>query len=160
MNLQVSIMTLEKEIKQNKPFASIKEKTMVNIMFTHSWLSERMRNFFDPFDITPKQYNILRILKGADGPLSTSVIRDRMIDKMSDTTRLIDRMIKRGWVKKNTCPEDKRLVDIVITDLGLAKLEEIENDPSKKVDILNSLSEEEALQLSSLLDKLRDYKDS
>ena len=83
-----------------------------------------------------------------------------MIDKMSDTTRLIDRMIKRGWVKKNTCPEDKRLVDIVITDLGLAKLEEIENNPTEKVDILKSLSEEETLQLSNLLDKLRDYKDS
>lgn len=152
-------MTLEKEIKQKKPFANIEEKTLVNLMYTHGWLVEQMRNHFDRFDITLKQYNILRILRGAQGPLTTSTIRERMIDKMSDTTRLINRMIKKEWVDKRTCSVDRRLVDIYITDTGLNKLEEIENDPHKMTHIFDSMTTEETNQLSGLLDKLRNYKD-
>lgn len=152
-------MTLEKEIKQNKPFGSIEERALVNLMFTNGWLVEQMRNHFDPFDITLKQYNILRILRGAQGPLTTSIIRDRMIDKMSDTTRLINRMIKKQWVDKKICSMDRRLVDIYITDEGLSKLEEIENDPQRMVHIFDTLSTEETKQLSSLLDKLRNYQE-
>lgn len=153
-------MTLEKEIKQNKPFTSIQEKTMVNLMYTHGWLIEQMRKYFDPFDITLKQYNILRILRGANEPLTTSVIRDRMIDKMSDTTRLIDRMIKKGWVLKRTCADDRRLVDIEITEEGLNKLMEIDQHDTKVTEILQWLTGEEAEQLTYLLDKMRHYQEN
>lgn len=151
-------MTLEKEIKQKKPFNSIYEKTMVNLMYSHGWLIEQMRLFFNPFDITLKQYNILRILRGAEGPLTTSIIRDRMIDKMSDTTRLIDRMIKKNWVIKRICTEDRRLVDVEITDEGLAKLTEIEQNETKITEVLRYLSAEEAVVLSKLLDKMRHFE--
>lgn len=153
-------MTLEKEIKQKKPFNSIYEKTMVNLMYSHGWLIEQMRLFFNPFDITLKQYNILRILRGAEGPLTTSIIRDRMIDKMSDTTRLIDRMIKKNWVIKRICTEDRRLVDVEITDEGLAKLTEIEQNETKITEVLRYLSAEEAVVLSKLLDKMRHFEEA
>lgn len=127
-------------------------------MYSHGWLIEQMRLFFNPFDITLKQYNILRILRGAEGPLTTSIIRDRMIDKMSDTTRLIDRMIKKNWVIKRICTEDRRLVDVEITDEGLAKLTEIEQNETKITEVLRYLSAEEAVVLSKLLDKMRHFE--
>lgn len=129
-------------------------------MYSHGWLIEQMRLFFNPFDITLKQYNILRILRGAEGPLTTSIIRDRMIDKMSDTTRLIDRMIKKNWVIKRICTEDRRLVDVEITDEGLAKLTEIEQNETKITEVLRYLSAEEAVVLSKLLDKMRHFEEA
>ena len=124
-------------------------------MYTHGWIIERMRVFFKTYGITNKQYNILRILKGADEPLSTSQIRHRMLDKMSDTTRLIDRMITKGWVKKSVSEIDRRLVDIMITDEGLDLLDQIRGIEVKAEEIFSNLSEEEIQKLSHLLDKVR-----
>ena len=155
MAIQTHSTRIEDEIKQKRSFSSIQEKAIVNIMYTHGWIIERMRLFFKNYGITLKQYNILRILKGAEGPLSTSQIRHRMLDKMSDTTRLIDRLITKGWVQKSVSESDRRLVDIMITEEGLALLEDISGIDVKTEEILSSLSEQEVQQLSDLLDKVR-----
>lgn len=144
-----------KEIKQGKPFATEKEKVIANLQFTSSWIKENLHAYFKPFGITIKQYNILRILKGATSPLSTSEIRARMLDKMSDTTRLIDRMIKKNWVEKKISPLDKRLVDISITYEGEQLLSRIHNHTIPIYSFINSISEEQAKSLNEMLDQLR-----
>ena len=153
--MSMRIVPIEDEIKQKRSFTSLHEKTLVNIMYTHGWVIERMRLFFKNYGITIKQYNILRILKGADEPLSTSQIRLRMLDKMSDTTRLIDRMVTKGWVKKSVSKTDRRLVDIMISDEGLDLLDEIKGIESQAEEIFGNLSIEEVQKLSDLLDKVR-----
>ncbi len=153
--MSMRIVPIEDEIRQKRSFTSLHEKALVNIMYTHGWVIERMRLFFKSYGITIKQYNILRILKGADEPLSTSQIRLRMLDKMSDTTRLIDRMVTKGWVKKSVSKTDRRLVDIMITDKGLDLLDEIKGIESQAEEIFGNLSIEEVQKLSDLLDKVR-----
>ncbi len=150
-----TFITLEEEIKQKRSFKNVHEKSLVNLLYTHNWVMEQMRQFFGRYGLTLKQYNILRILRGAKGPLSTSQIRDRMLDKMSDTTRLIDRMVKKGWVEKNVCAHDRRLVDIVITDDGLSLLDLIQDMGQQSEDIFKNLDISEVEQLSYLLDKMR-----
>ena len=107
-------------------------------------------------DLTKQQFNVLRILRGSyPEPLSTLQIRERMLDKMSDTSRIVDRLVKKEFVNKQTCPNDKRLVDVIITEAGLKKLEALDEKEFIIEDSLQNLSEEEADTLSSLLDKLR-----
>ncbi len=146
-------MGIEEDIKQKRPFGSEVEKALVNVVFTNGWINEKRKNHYKPFGITPKQYNILRILGGADQPLTTSVIRRRMIDKMSDTTRLIDRLIIKEVVSKKVKKEDKRLVDISITEKGLQLLSEIK--ATRFQETASGLNENEAAKLNELLDKLR-----
>lgn len=149
------VQSIEEAIGQKKAFEQIEEKALVNIIYTQGWIREQLRQYFSQYDITLKQYNILRILRGANEPLTTSQIRDRMVDKMSDTTRLIDRMIKKGWVEKKTCPYDKRLVDIKIIDAGLDLLEAIKGLDQKAKDLFGVLDVKELEQLNYLLDKVR-----
>ncbi len=148
-------MKIEEAIKQKTPFKTPQQRLMVNLLFTNNWLQGEMKNFLKEFDITIQQYNILRILRGANKPISTSIIRKRMIDKMSDTTRLISRLQKKSWVTKVTCTKDKRLVDILITQAGLALLQKIDLKTSSIDNLLNQLSEKEINELNILLDKLR-----
>jgi len=148
-------MKIEEAINQKKPFTSVQQRLMVNLLFTNNWLQGEMKAFLKESDVTIQQYNILRILRGAQKPISTSIIRNRMIDKMSDTTRLINRLQKKSWVTKVTCPKDKRLVDIQITQAGLALLERIDQKSSRIDTLLNHLTEEESNKLNTLLDKLR-----
>ncbi len=148
-------MNIEKAIKQSSPFASEFEKLSVNLMFTHAWLKKKLSLFFRTYGLTTKQYNILRILKGADKPVSTSFIRDRMLERMSDTTRIIDRMQKKLLVDKKICSMDMRLIDITIADKGYKLLESI-NLHSQFLDkIFTDLDENEARKLNQLLDKSR-----
>lgn len=153
-------MPLEKDIYQTKSFPNPHVKAMVNLLYTYRWLSELLRNYFNNFGITNKQYNVLRILKGAKKPLSTSEIRIRMIDKMSDTTRIINRMVKKNLVIKTVSESDRRLVDIRISELGLTLLEQIDQHHVQLSDHFNGLTEEEAILLNQLLDKLRDDFDT
>src|SRR3989337_4103099 len=107
-------MGIEKEIHQGK-FSSSGQKAMLNILFTYGWLTEKVKNILAPEDITPQQYKIIRILRGsAPQPLSTLQIRERMLDRMSDTSRIVDRLVGKGLVKKSTFPNNKRLVDVLI----------------------------------------------
>ncbi len=108
-------MGIEKEI-QTQNFRNEYQKVGVNIIFTANWFTERFKQILDDYDITNQQFNILRILRGSKRPLSTLQIRDRMLDKMSDTSRIVDRLVKKELVEKAICEADKRLVDIRITD--------------------------------------------
>jgi len=147
-------MSIEKDISQRK-FNSEFQKAMVNLMYTHNWMMERVKLFFDKTDLTPQQFNILRILRGAGQPLSTLQIRQRMLDKMSDTSRIVDRLIKKGLTKKVVCKSDRRLVDVTISEKGLKLLEKLDEMQPDLDAIIQSLDESEAMQLNVLLDKIR-----
>ncbi len=146
-------MSLEKDINQNK-FRNEYQKATLNIIFTSNWLQQQVKVLLEPADITPQQFNILRILRG-QSPLSTLQIRERMLDKMSDTSRLVERLIKKELLEKKSCKVDKRLVDVTITQKGLALLASLDTDTEGLDNMLSHLSQEESTQLNSLLDKIR-----
>src|SRR5580700_8420276 len=98
----MACMSLENEINQRK-FRNEYQRSAINIVYTYNWITEKMNRIFDESEITPQQFNILRILRGAGEPLSTLQIRQRMLDRMSDTSRIVDRLVKKGIVKKNIC---------------------------------------------------------
>ena len=147
-------MSIEKEIQQPK-FRNEYHKTVVNLIFTYNWVTEKTKQFFDKGDITSQQYNILRILRGAGKPLSTLQIRQRMLDKMSDTSRIVDRLVKKELVQKVICKTDRRLVDVTITDAGMQLLERLDSYNEQMDLMLGNLNEEEAKMLNQLLDKIR-----
>jgi DNA-binding MarR family transcriptional regulator len=148
-------MGIEKDIQQYQ-FRNDFQRAEVNIIFTCNWLNERIKQILVEADITQQQYNILRILRGSKQPLSTLQIRDRMLDKMSDTSRIVDRLIKKELVDKTICATDKRLVDISISEKGLNLLQQLDIRNSDIDNLLQNLTQEEAIQLSGLLDKIRD----
>jgi DNA-binding MarR family transcriptional regulator len=150
-------MGIENDINQSK-FRNDYQKAMINMIYTSNWMNERMKDFFDKEDITPQQFNILRILRGAGKPISTLQIRQSMLDKMSDTSRIVDRLVVKDFVKKNTCDSDKRLVDVSITSKGKKLLEKMDKSESDMEAILGNLSEADAKMLNKLLDKIRTNK--
>lgn len=150
-------MGIDKDIRQSN-FRNVYNKAMVNILFTNNWLLEKIKSFVKSEDITPQQYNILRILRGADLPLSTLQIRERMLDKMSDTSRIVDRLIAKGLVKKEISTKDRRLVEITITEQGKELLAKLDAREEELDNILSNLTDEEAEMLSRLLDKLRNHQ--
>ena len=147
-------MTLEKDINQHV-FRTEYQKSAINLIYTFNWINERLNKQFEPFDITQQQFNILRILRGAGKALSTLQIRQRMLDKMSDTSRIVDRLVKKGLVKKTICREDRRLVDVLLTDKGKKLLLEMDGLNDEMDAIFKFISEGEARQLNFLLDKIR-----
>ncbi|HVU55093.1 MAG TPA: MarR family transcriptional regulator [Puia sp.] len=151
-------MALENEINQRK-FRNEYQKSAINLIYTYNWITEKITKIFDEWDITTQQFNILRILRGAGQPLSTLQIRQRMLDKMSDTSRIVDRLVKKGLVKKGICKMDRRLVDVIITDKGKKLLEKIDQYSDQLDGIMMNLSEEDAKTLNELLDKIRNVKD-
>ncbi len=148
-------MGIEQDIQQTH-FRNNFQKAAINLLYTSGWLRDQMKVVFDREDITAQQFNILRILRGSfPTPLSTLQIRDRMLEKMSDTSRLVDRLVAKGLVKKITAETDRRLVDILITEKGKKLLSRIDAQQAAMDAILNNLTEKEAEQLSELLDKMR-----
>ena len=145
-------MGIEKDIQQ-KSFRNGHQKAIVNIIFSASWLNEQIKNFLLEEDITPQQYNILRILKGSNKPISTLQIREQMLDKMSDTSRIVDRLLLKGLVEKKISLTDKRLVDVNIAKKGLALIERLDCKNDSLDGIINQLNNEEAVLLNNLLDK-------
>ena len=149
-------MSIEKDIKQAR-FRNPHQKAAINIIYTLSWMRDRTKAIFDAEDITPQQFNILRILRGSfPQPLSTLQIRERMLEKMSDTSRIVDRLINKGLVKKLTCKSDRSLVDVIISDKGKKLLERLDTRQDEIDGVLGKLSENDANILSDLLDKIRD----
>ena len=149
-------MGIEKDIQQAS-FRNVHQKAAINLIYTVGWLRDKMKQFFEQEDITAQQFNILRILRGSfPEPLSTLQIRERMLEKMSDTSRIVDRLIAKGLVKKVTCKKDRRLVDVIITDKGKKLLEKLDSSQDEMDAIMGNLSEEDANILSKLLDKMRD----
>jgi DNA-binding MarR family transcriptional regulator len=150
-------MGIEEDILQQH-FRSPQQKGLINILFTYNWLNEKIRTILAHGNITGQQYNILRILKGAKKPLSTLQIRQRLLDKASDTSRIVDRLVIKELVTKTTCPMDKRLVDVAITDKGLALLDQLSYYNDEMDNLLGNLTEEELNTLNFLLDKIRQKK--
>ena len=148
-------MTIEEEIKQAS-FRNPYHKAAINLFYTVSWMRDQTKAIFDAEDITMQQYNILRILRGSfPTPLSTLQIRERMVEKMSDTSRIVDRLIAKGLVKKLTCKNDRRLVDVIITDKGKKLLERLDAKQMEIDSVMKNLSEKDANLLSDMLDKIR-----
>jgi DNA-binding MarR family transcriptional regulator len=140
-----------KDIKSK--FANDKIKATLNILYTANWLNSKQVTFFKPFGISPQQFNILRILKGAGNPLKVQTIKDRMVERSPNATRLMDKLCAKQLIERIPCPEDRRVVHIDITKDGLKLLDQISKN--LKLDLLKNLSEKEARQLSDLLDKIR-----
>lgn len=147
-------MSIEEDIQQSK-FRNEHQKLLVNILFTCNKLNEQVKGFLDDYEVTSQQFNILRILRGAGAAMSTLQIRSRMLDRMSDTSRIVDRMVIKQLVKKSVCPADKRLVDVMITPKGLKLLSKIDESVDK-IDLITAvLSDAEAAEMNRMLDKLR-----
>ena len=147
-------MKIEEEIKQEK-FSSQHQKAVINLIYTANWLTNRQQDFFKPYNITGQQFNILRILKGQHPKtISATEIKSRMLDKNSDVSRLLDRLVAKNLIIKKACPNDRRAADVSITEEGLTLLKAIDKQQAEMDHIL-SLTEAEANQLSDLLDKSR-----
>jgi DNA-binding MarR family transcriptional regulator len=147
-------MGIEKEIQQSN-FRNEFQKMGINLIYTANWLNEHIGKMLAKEEITQQQYNILRILRGADSPLSTLQIRARMLDKMSDTSRIVDRLLIKGLVDKSACQKDKRLVDITLSKKGRALVDSLDQFNENIDQLLSGLDEQEAILMNKLLDKLR-----
>jgi DNA-binding MarR family transcriptional regulator len=148
-------MRLEEEIKQ-KSFNSPYHRLTVNILFTASWLNTQTIRILKPFGITPQQYNVLRILRGQNQkPASVGLIQERMLDKSSNASRLIDKLVEKKLIDRKTCPEDRRQVDIKINEKGLELLDSVEPAIHQMDNVFKTLTEDEARIAGELIDKLR-----
>lgn len=148
-------MKLEKEIKQEK-FTSEYQKLNVNIIFTGSWLTMKNSENMKPFNITIQQYNILRILRGQHPePATVNLLIERMLDKMSNASRIVDKLLAKKLAERKSCSNDRRCVDVIITDKGLKMLSKIDDLFEKWECELKNISVKEAKELNRLLDKLR-----
>ena len=151
-------MAIEQEIQQPK-FKTEHQRALVNLLFTYGWSIERIKQLVTCEGITHQQYNILRILRGSlPKPLSTLQIRERMLDKMSDTSRIVDRLVVKGLAKKTLCKKDRRLVDVTITEKGKKLLEKLDGRQPEMDNIFGNLNVNEAAQLNTLLNKIREVE--
>jgi len=149
-------MELEKEIKQVKKFESPYHKLAINLIYSGNWLNGLQLNLLKPFNITPQQYNLLRILRGQHPqPATVNLIIDRMLDKMSNASRLVERLRVKGLLERKPCPNDRRQVDVLITEKGLNLLKLVDKEQEKFYANLKTLNTREAETLNKLLDKLR-----
>ena len=148
-------MDIQTAIQQKKPFRNAHHKVTVNLIYTHNWVKDQIKQELKPFGITMQQFNVLRILKGEKKPITTSTIRARLLDKMSDASRMVERLYQKELLVKHICAKDKRLVDVALSEKGQKLLVQLESIESQMDGILKNLSEKEAIQLSSLLDKIR-----
>jgi len=149
-------MRLEDEIKQTRPFENSYHKATVNLVYTGKWIINLHNGLFQTFNITIPQYNILRILRGNHSKaVSVKYIRKRMLDKMSDASRIVEVMYKKGLLDRTNSIDDRRKVDILITQKGLDLISEVEQKHDVLYGFLSKLDEKEVEQLNLLLDKVR-----
>lgn len=150
-------MKIEEEIKQQKKFTDVYEQAVVNIFFTSGWLYNLNAGRLKQYGVTPEQFNVLRILRGAyPKPIMLSEISCRMLDRSSNATRLVEKLRQKNLVKREICPGNRRQVDIMITEAGLAVLTAIDNGCQEWMRSIKSLSTTEASELNRILDKMRD----
>lgn len=148
-------MELEKEIFSSK-FTSNHQKASVNIVFTYNWLNGLIKTELEKSNITNQQFNILRILRGQyPNPATINILKERMLDKMCDASRIIDRLVQKELVTRCINKKDRRAVDILITEKGLILLDSIHMEEAMNIGLKSNISEKEAKQLSDLLDKFR-----
>lgn len=149
-------MKIEEAIRQ-PVFKNEKVKANINIIYTANWLQGTLRIFFNRFQLSPQQYNVLRILRGQHpNPISTNEIRLRMLDKMSDVSRIVARLNKTGLIIQKENADDKRLVNVSISSKGLKLLAKIDDEMAETEKIMSGITTEEAKTLNRILDKIRD----
>ncbi len=148
-------MGIGEDIKQGT-FKNQFSKAIINIYYTNNWLNQKHHELFRSHGITTPQYNVLRILRGQHpNPATVNLIIERMLDKSSNASRIVDKLLSKGLVLRKQCPSDRRAVDVLISKQGLALLDEMDMQIDQLEESIQKLTEEEAGQLSNLLDKLR-----
>jgi len=148
-------MGIEDDIRQPK-FVSEHAKAAINILYTGSWIHNGNSARLKKHGVTPEQYNVLRILRGSHpSKLMLAEITNRMIDKSSNATRLVEKLRQKGLVKREVCEANRRQVDISITDKGLTLMKAVDAEEKEWIDTLKNITKSEAIELNRLLDKLR-----
>ena len=149
-------MKIEEAIQQKK-FISEHQKAHLNILFTAPWFNQRTTAVLKPYGLTWQQFNILRILRGRHPePATVKLLTERMIDKMSNASRLVDKLLSKGLVQRCTSEEDRRRVDVSITEEGLNLLARASDDLERGLNFEEGkLNDAEAETLNGLLDKMR-----
>lgn len=153
---KLSIMQIEQALKHKK-FKNEYHKLRVNLLYSAGWLGNEIKGFLAPYDITQKQFNILRILRGQypdDMGITIMEIRERMVDKMSDASRIVDRIYKKDLIGKKPCIKDKRHTRVWITEKGMALLADIDTQ-MPQMDTIFNLTEEQAQTLNCMLEEMR-----
>jgi DNA-binding MarR family transcriptional regulator len=148
-------MKIEDEIQTR--FKTPQQKAIINIRYTSNFLGNIQNSLMDQYGLSMAQFNILRILRGAKSAINVQTVKERMIEKSPNTTRLMDKLIEKELIERTRCTNDRRVVYVEISKGGLALLKEIDDNS----DILNmiqvGLSDQESQQLSDLLDKVRNH---
>jgi DNA-binding MarR family transcriptional regulator len=142
---------LSKDI--NSTFKNEKQKALINILYTANWINSYQNEFFKSFGISPQQYNILKILNGANQPLKVQTIKDRMIERSPNATRLMDKLCAKNLIERIPCEDDRRVVHIAITNEGTKLLNSISSEFYES--LVEKLTLNEAKQLNDILDKMR-----
>ena len=146
---------LKNEVKTSK-FENVFQQSLVNVTFTYHWSNQKIKVILQPYEITVQQFNVLRILRGQyPSPATVNLVKNRVLDKMSDVSRIIDRLIQKNFVVKTINAYDKRAVDIMIADKGLALLKKMDKEVDFSSFVAPNLTSKEAEQLNILLDKMR-----
>lgn len=156
LNVIVYKMGIAEEIKQ-KEFKSEYSKVIINIIYTNAWLNQKHLELFKTQGLTIPQFNILRILRGQHpAPSTVNLLIDRMLDKSSNASRIVDKLEQKGLVVRKQCSNDRRAVDVFISDSGLDLLKELDSQMEELESSINKLTDVECKTLNALLDKLRD----
>ncbi len=151
-------MKIEDEIKSTVEL-DIAKKVILNVMYTQNFISDKFSELLKPYDLSGEQYNVLRILRGQKGaPANMCVIQDRMIAKSSNTTRLIDKLLLKELVTRNVCPDNRRKMEVAITEKGMQLLLELDPKVLQHEQLFaNNLETQELTQLNALLEKYRTF---
>ncbi|WP_264549842.1 MarR family transcriptional regulator [Flavobacterium sp. N2820] len=149
-------MRIEEIIKPTSPMA-IEKRTLLNVMYTQNVVSEKFNEILKPFDLSPEQFNVLRILRGQKGnPVNMCTIQERMIAKTSNTTRLVDKLLLKDLVIREICPENRRKMEITITEKGMELLQSLDAlVESHEKSFAKNLTDKELELLNELLEKFR-----
>lgn len=148
-------MRIEDEIHQ-KEFKDDYRRLLVNLLFTNNWLNQQLGPFFREFDLTLQQHNVLAILRGQHpDPVCFGEIQERMVDRNSNVTRLVDKLIEKGFVTRGICPDNRRMIEVRLTPPGMKLLDQVDKKLPELYGRFHNLSHEEAVLVSNLLDKLR-----
>jgi DNA-binding MarR family transcriptional regulator len=148
-------MILEKEIRQTT-FKDEFQKAMLNILYTGGWINSITNKFLKNYNLTPQQFNILRILRGQyPQPVSIQILMERMLDKMSNASRLVEKLRVKELIERKECSKDRRKVDVMITNKGLGLLAQIDENINAMDDKFKNISAKEAKELNKILDNFR-----
>ena len=148
-------MKLEEEIQQ-KSFKTPQQKLAINLLYTSNWMNNHYTRFFKDIDLTIQQYNVLRILRGQHPNYCTlKLIKERMLDRMSDASRIVDKLVSKKLMIRSECPNDRRSVNLIISDKGLELLKQLDFIDEATQDLFKNISTKQVEELNDLLDDLR-----